>query len=95
MGMREIRYLHQNLRPLISVVSGLVYRWLVGRLNVPLRAGRRHLPWRRLLLGGAVVLTLAAEAVMLVVLAEMIDLAISLMEVWAELARKHLELVES
>jgi hypothetical protein len=32
---------------------------------------------------------------MLVVLAEMIDLAISLMEVWAELARKHLELVES
>jgi hypothetical protein len=41
------------------------------------------------------VLTLAAEAVMLVVLAEMIDLAISLMEVWAELARKHLELVES
>jgi hypothetical protein len=93
--MREIRYLHQNLRPLISVVSGLVYRWLVGRLNVPLRAGRRRLPWRRLILGGAVVLTLAAEAVMLVVLAEMIDLAISLMEVWAELARKHLELVES
>jgi len=90
--MREIRYVHQHLRPLISVVSGSVYRWIVGRLNVPLRAGRRRLPWRRLFLFGAVVLTLIIEAVMLVALAQLVDLSISLMELWAELAAKHLEI---
>jgi hypothetical protein len=90
--MREIQYLHQNLRPLVSVVSGAVYRWIVGRLNVPLRAGRRLLPWRRLVIVVAVIITLVAEAVMLYWLAQLVDLCISLMEVWAELAAKHLEI---
>lgn len=84
--------MHQHLRPLISVVSGAVFRWIVGRLNVPLRAGRRLLPWRRLLLVVAVVGTLVIEAVMLWMLSELVGLCISLMEVWTELAAKHLEI---
>lgn len=90
--MGRIRYEHVNLRPLVSVVSGQLYRWFVGRLSFPRGAGRRRLPWRKLLVGSAVVLTLLAEVIMLVLLAELVDLCISLMELWAELAAKHLEI---
>lgn len=90
--MRYLVYSHTHLRSLISVVSGRLYRWIAGRLSVPLKAGRRSTPWRTVLVVGAVVLTLLAEAVMLWLLAGMIDLCISLMEVWAELAAKHLEI---
>lgn len=70
-----------------------MYRWIAGRLASPRFAGRhssRRRPW---LLFGAVVLTLVAEGVMLYLLATMIDLCISLMELWAELAAKHLSIV--
>lgn len=69
-----------------------MYQWVVGRLRLPQAAGRRRFNPRVLLLCGAAVLTLVVEAVMLWLLAEMIDLCISLMELWAELARKHLEI---
>lgn len=88
--MKHLMYVHRNLRPLISVVSGLVYQWVAGRLKVPLRAGRRRLPWRRLATIAAVIITLVIEAIMLVMLAQLVDLCISLMEVWTELAAKHL-----
>jgi hypothetical protein len=88
--MRYLVYGHTHLRSLISVVSGRLYRSIAGRLKVPLRAGRHSLPWRRILVCGAVVLTLVIEAVMIYMLAQLVDLCISLMEVWAELAAKHL-----
>lgn len=91
-SMKHLMYVHGNLRPLVSVATGYVYRWIVGRLKVPLRAGRHRLPGRRHLLAAAVVVTLAAEVVMLILLAELVELCISLMEVWAELAAKHLEI---
>lgn len=50
-------------------------------------AGRRHLGAKLLLLVGLVV-----QVVLLFVAGYLIDLAISLMELWTELARKHLEL---
>lgn len=40
----------------------------------------------------ALVLGLAVQGILLLTAAYLIDLAISLMELWAELARKHLEL---
>ena len=90
--MGDLRYLHQTLRPLVSVATGLIYRWVAGRLLSPDAAGRRRLPWRRLAIIAAVVITLVIEAVMLYWLAELVDLCISLMEVWTELAAKHLEI---
>jgi hypothetical protein len=50
--------------------------------------GARH-PWTRVVL---LVLLTMLQMVLLWLLGELIDLSISLMELWAELARKHLEL---
>jgi hypothetical protein len=90
--MKSLTYAHELLRPLVSVVSGWVYRAVAGLLKVPLRERRPRFNTRVLLTALAVVLTLVIEAVMLVMLAELVDLSISLMELWAELAAKHLEI---
>lgn len=58
---------------------------LAGRLL--LSAGGRQLVARILLLAG-----LLMQVLLLFVAAYLIDLGVSLMELWAELARKHLEL---
>jgi len=88
--MKYLRYAHEACRPLLAEISRRVYRWVAGRLHLPQVAGRRSSFWRRLLVCSAVVLTLLLEGLMLWLLAEMIDLCISLMELWAELAAKHL-----
>ena len=58
------------------------------------KTGRRRLAGKgRLLIAWAgIIVGLMVQLVALWFLGEMIDLCISLMEVWAELARKHLEL---
>lgn len=90
--MRNLVYLHERLRPLIAVVFAWVHRrithWLVSLV------GRLSLVRRRpgLLRWAAVILSLVAQGVMLYTLAELVELSISLMEVWAELAAKHLEI---
>lgn len=91
--MRFLRYAHELCRPLLAEIFSRVYRWIAGRLASPRFAGRHSSRRRQWLVFGAVVLTLIAEAVILWLLAEMIDLCISLMELWAELAAKHLEIV--
>lgn len=88
--MKYLRYAHEACRPLLAEISRRVYQWVAGRLRLPQAAGRPSSFWRRLLLVSAVVLTLLIEAVMLWMLAELVDLCISLMELWAELAAKHL-----
>jgi len=90
--MKYLRYAHEACRPLLAEIHSRVYRWVVGRLASPRHAGRRRFNTRALLVFGAVVLTLLAESVMLWFLAYMIDLCISLMELWTELAAKHLEI---
>lgn len=91
--MKYLRYAHEACRPLLAEISRRVYQWVAGRLLAPRVTGRRSLSWRRLLVFGAVVLTLLIEGVMLWMLAELVDLCISLMELWAELAAKHLSIV--
>ena len=90
--MKHLVYLHENLRPhilvLFSWIHGQVTHWLT-----PL-AGRLSLTRRRLIIlrWAGVALTLVIQAVMLWMLAELVELCILLMEVWAELAAKHLEI---
>lgn len=93
MVMRYLRYAHSTCRPLLAEIFSRVYRRIAGLLLSPMAGGRRPLPWRRLLTVFAVVLALLTEAVMLYLLAELVDLCISLMELWAELAAKHLSIV--
>jgi len=91
--MKYLRYAHEACRPLLAEIHSRVYRWVVGRLASPRHAGRRRFNPRVLVTVLAVLLALVAESVMLWLLAYMIDLCISLMELWAELAAKHLEIV--
>jgi hypothetical protein len=71
-------------RGLLYVVAGALQRGVRRPFSSPaIRAG---ISWVLLLVG------LVMQAVLLLVAGYLIDLGISLMELWAELARKHLEL---
>lgn len=61
---------------------------MVGQLHRLAQTAAVRLLIGRLLLCMAMVV----QVVLLLVVAYMVDLSISLMELWAELARKHLEL---
>lgn len=85
-GIRKVQRIRED-----SARHGVRER--VARTYFPRSAGpfvRQHVRsivvWVLLLLGASV------QLVALYALGELIDLCVSLMEVWAELARKHLEL---
>lgn len=69
-----------------------------GPARLLVAAGRRFLSagrlffTRRLLIQLGLIVGLVVQLVLLWLLGELVDLCISLMELWAELARKHLEL---
>lgn len=90
--MKNLVYLHEQLRPHILVMFAWIHRavthWLVSLV------GRLSLIRRRpgLLRWGAVVIALVVQGVMLYLLAGLVELCILLMEVWAELAAKHVEI---
>lgn len=77
--------------------AGAVLRELAsGRHRIPqglpaIRAFCRRVPWR--LLG--LLVSLVVQAVLMVMVWQLVDLCILLFELWAELARKHLEIVLS
>jgi hypothetical protein len=93
--MKQLLYVHQA-----SVsIAWAVWAWTrkhVAALVAP-NGERPHRvkprrPWLRILNVVAIVLALVIDVVALYVLGYMIDLCLSLMELWAELARKHLEI---
>lgn len=90
--MKYIVYGHQSVTPLVVVLLRLTWRFLV-RLFPPgrVRAGILRY-WRRVVFWMAVLASLAIQAIMLHLLSELVELCIDLMEVWAELAAKHLEI---
>ena len=91
--MKQLPYRHQSVPPMVVVWYRLVHEWIGRRLNSGTRLPALTPRRRRLLVAGGVVLSLLCQAVMLWILAELVDLCIALMEVWSELARKHLEIV--
>lgn len=58
------------------------------------RSGRPlvRLPWSRVVTWLMLLVGLAVQLVIIEAVFELVDLSISLMELWAELARKHLEI---
>lgn len=54
-----------------------------------------RLGWKRFVLGVVLLAGLVGELVLMFLVWQLVDLTISLMEVWAELARKHLEITLS
>jgi hypothetical protein len=60
----------------------------------PPRSGRPlvRVPWTRVVVWLLLLLGFAVQLVVIEAVFELVDLTLSLMELWAELARKHLEL---
>lgn len=90
--MKQLPYGHLNSPPLVVIVYRLI-RAVVGRLidgvaRRPALTRRRQL----VLAVAGVVLSLLLQSLLLWLLYQAIDLSISLMEVWTELAAKHLEI---
>jgi hypothetical protein len=80
------------MQSLLGAAERALYRVVKSRLTPGLR---RLLPGRRgrpLIAGIVLIVSLVAQAFMLILLAQLVDLCISLFEVWALLARKYVEL---
>ena len=83
--------LHAQIPPRWRAWSGLLYA--TARVVLARSRGLSSSPTIRLLLAwGLLLLGLVVQVVLLWVAGYLIDLSISLMELWAELAQKHLEL---
>lgn len=83
----------------MSSVAVAVFRWIHHQLSrwiAPDPARQQVGPRRRAIRRWTpivlVCLSLVVQAVLVYITAELVDLCISLMELWAELARKHLEI---
>ena len=82
---RKRSFLKEQLRPQLSErVPGFLPPWSI-RAFVRLR-------WKSWSLVLLLLVGFAAQMVVIGIVYQLVDLTISLMEVWAELARKHLEL---
>lgn len=71
-------------RGLLYVLGGRLLNWAAALARQP--------RVRRTLHTCLIVLGLAVQGMMLLTAAYLVDLSLSLMELWADLARKHLEL---
>lgn len=90
--MKQLLYRHETIPPIAVAMFRLV-RVVVRRLTTSVTRrwtlSRRQ---RRILSLAGVVFTLVLQSVLLWLLYQAIELSILLMEVWAELAAKHLEI---
>lgn len=84
----------QHTPPVWKLWRGILYAE-AGRLLSGVARLARSQHARRIVAYVAVVLGLLAQLALLALASYLIDLSISLMELWAELARKHLELTLS
>ena len=93
--MRYLVYAHQHNTALLMAlwrwVHGLVAGWFSPD-EPGGRGTRRRRSWAHLTGAAVIIVALVVQVVLVCVVGELIDLCISLMELWAELARKHLEL---
>lgn len=93
--MGKLDYRHLNVVPLAWEVHQLIRDYVV-RLCSPSRDRTAWaVQWKRLVAVAATVTALICQIVILYYAAQLVDLCVSLMEVWVELAHKHLEIVNS
>lgn len=93
--MKHLVYAHQISVSLVGALWVWTRRSVAGLVSPgedrPHRV-KTPRPWLAVLRVTALVLALIIDVVALYALGYMIDLCVSLMELWAELARKHLEI---
>lgn len=90
--MLDLRQLARRLGPLLTV--GNLARWWSarGRPRSPIVAGLMRLLHSKGVLFALLVIGMAVQVVLVVLVGLLVDLALDLMEVWLELAAKHLQI---
>ena len=93
--MKHLPYGHSANVSLLSGLARMLWQW-TARAIVPRLARAvsmfRNPVVRQLVARALLLVAIVVEILLLLVFAYMIDLALSLMELWAELAQKHMEL---
>lgn len=92
MDMKFIQYRHTIDPPWVVVVYRWLREWIGRRLNSGTRRPALSPEGRRIFLRIAGLLALAIQIVLVLVVQQLVELSIDLMEVWTELAAKHLEI---
>ena len=90
--MKYLVYGHNLVRPFTWVLLCITWTTLSRWLGPLIRRLGVNRAWRRWGLWIVWLASLAIQGFMLYLLAELVELCILLMEVWAELAAKHLEI---
>lgn len=90
--MKHIAYRHTPVRSLAETMLGGIRRWLPSRLRSPkLEGGRGHLR-SRVLVGISWLVALAVQAALLLLIAELVEVAHGVMELYLDLAQQQLDL---
>jgi hypothetical protein len=92
MSMKYLSYRHQSVPPMVVVWYRVLREAIGRRLDSGTRRPALSRRRRRMLWKVAGLLALAVQVVLILVAQQLVELSISLMEVWAELAAKHLEI---
>lgn len=93
-GMKYLVYGHQSVTPWTWVLLCWIWTSLRRRFTPVARRLGLNRNWRRIVGWTAVAASLVVQAIMLYILGELVDVCISLMELWAELASYHFAIVE-
>lgn len=90
--MRFIRYAHEPLRSLLGLSLEILTVAARRALTRVLAVSGARRPQRKTIAAIALVFGLLMQLALVYMVSELVGLIISLMEVWAELAAKHLEI---
>lgn len=90
--MKHLAYEHTPNRTLVETMGVAIRRMLPGPLRFPQDRGPGH-QWRgRILVGIGWLITLAVQAALILLIAELVEVAHGVMELYLDLARQQLDL---
>lgn len=90
--MKHLAYTHSSNRALVETLTGWIRRMLPVPLRSPNVRGTGHQRGRRILIALGWILTLVIQTVLLILVAELIELAHGLASLYLDLARQQLDL---
>lgn len=90
--MKHIAYRHSRSVPLVETLVGGIRRLLPSRLRSPNVQGGRATLRARVVVGVSWLIALAIQAALLLLVAELIEVAHGVMELYLDLAQQQLDL---
>ena len=90
--MKHLAYVHTPNRTLVETMGAAIRRMLPGPLRSP-KLGAGPVPWKtRILVAIGWLLTLAIQAALLILIAELVEVCHGVMELYLDLAQQQLDL---